>query len=373
MHKKLSTTIQKIDSMKEASVKKEKTSKNSKNIDFKNSNYFKNSLEKITAYLIEKDIQQLLEKLSDKSKRYNNHYIHFNEVNEVFKKHASETPWVYRDYLEQLDKRWNQFNRALHKLHKYPLNNLTANIDSLCKDFNIESNTLKELVKEVNNSIINIVIKNTILFEKQVATHLYQEELDEINLSYYVNNTLMKEFAPHNYDNYKIILNKTMHAYHKDLMSFLDKTQKETALVDNFFEILLDQINELQGKSTELQKTIENHRIITKEQENNHHYPPHIFKNRDAYNLFKDLIHDAIKQDEIGFYFRYMKEIENTPLIICKETVFREWYNTQDDRVIELKNPIKTYDRIGNKAVKLRPYKEAREKHKALDVSRLVA
>jgi predicted nuclease with TOPRIM domain len=243
----------------------------------------------------------------------------------------------------------------------------------LCKDFDIESQTLKALVKEVNNSIISIVIKNTILFEKQVATHLYQEELNNINLSYYVNNILIKEFAPHNYDNYKLILNKTMHAYHKDLSSFLDKSQKETALVDSFFCTLLDQISDLQGKSTELQKTIETHRISTITEENSNHYPPHIFKNYGAYKLFKDLIHDSIKQDEIGFYFRYMKEIENTPLIICKETVFREWYNTQKDCVIELKNPIKTYDRIGNKASKLRPYKEAREKYKELDVNRLVA
>ena len=51
-----------------------------------------------------------------------------------------------------------------------------------------------------------------------------------------------------------------------------------------------------------------------------------------------------------------MSEQEKPAKIISTETVFRKWYNDSDETKFNLKNPIKTYDRIGAKEIKVFKY-----------------
>ena len=57
-----------------------------------------------------------------------------------------------------------------------------------------------------------------------------------------------------------------------------------------------------------------------------------------------------------------MSEKETPRLIIAKETVFRTWFNEESDHKIELKNQIKTFDRIKGVDHKYAIYKLIKEK-----------
>ena len=82
-----------------------------------------------------------------------------------------------------------------------------------------------------------------------------------------------------------------------------------------------------------------------------------------AYDLFQKLASKATNQEEIGFYFRQMSEKETPKLIVAKETAFRTWFNEESGNKIELKNPIKTWDRIKGQPQKYLFYDLMKEKN----------
>jgi hypothetical protein len=77
-------------------------------------------------------------------------------------------------------------------------------------------------------------------------------------------------------------------------------------------------------------------------------YPKHIFSNQEAYQLFCNFVAHATKIKQIAFVFRHMSEIENPPLILVKDTPFRNWYNDQAQFQIKLDNTTPTYNNTKN-------------------------
>ena len=111
-------------------------------------------------------------------------------------------------------------------------------------------------------------------------------------------------------------------------------------------------------KSSSDNTSIDNQHI--KKDETN--FPTHIFKDYNAYEFFQKLALQATNQEEIGFYFRQMSEKETPKLILAKETAFRTWFNEESGNKIELKNPIKTLDRIKGVSKKYNFYRLVKEK-----------
>jgi hypothetical protein len=59
-------------------------------------------------------------------------------------------------------------------------------------------------------------------------------------------------------------------------------------------------------------------------------YPKHIFTNKQAYLLFHTIATEMNKHAQLSFLFRQMSEAENPQLIMCRDAVFREWFNEQE-------------------------------------------
>lgn len=59
-------------------------------------------------------------------------------------------------------------------------------------------------------------------------------------------------------------------------------------------------------------------------------YPTHIFKDERAYQLFHTLAQELKSHTSLSFFYRKMAEGENPPLILVRDVMFREWFNSMD-------------------------------------------
>lgn len=69
-------------------------------------------------------------------------------------------------------------------------------------------------------------------------------------------------------------------------------------------------------------------------------YPKHIFKDEQSYMLFHTIAEEMTKPAQLSFLFRQMSEAEKPAMIICRDAVFREWFNTEGYS-LELENVTK--------------------------------
>lgn len=56
-------------------------------------------------------------------------------------------------------------------------------------------------------------------------------------------------------------------------------------------------------------------------------FPTHVFKNKEAYHLFHTIAKGMTQHVQISFLFRQMSEGETPALIVCRDAVFRTWFN----------------------------------------------
>lgn len=56
-------------------------------------------------------------------------------------------------------------------------------------------------------------------------------------------------------------------------------------------------------------------------------FPTHVFKNKEAYHLFHIIAKGMTQHVQISFLFRQMSEGETPALIVCRDAVFRTWFN----------------------------------------------
>lgn len=101
-----------------------------------------------------------------------------------------------------------------------------------------------------------------------------------------------------------------------------------------------------QSKNKEKKATSQQEKLV--KAESSDEYPKHIFSDREAYQIFCNFVAHATKIIQIAFVFRHMSQIENPPLILVKDTPFRNWYNAQTQFSIKLDNTTATYPNSKN-------------------------
>ena len=213
-------------------------------------------------------------------------------------------------------------------------------------------------------------------FDELLLEKLCEKEVAKLNVAYFMKNEALQILNPNKYSDYVELVRKGISAFYYDLKAFVDSESEYFKLIEKYFlkivskmEALELQCNQQQVSYTLLTAPIEttavNNPIETTTVEitsvemtpiETTHLPTHIFKNVQAFNFFCVLAKGASNQEEIGFYYRQMSEKENPKQIVAKETVFRTWFNEESKQQIELKNPIKTFDRIKGIAQKTTIY-----------------
>lgn len=312
---------------------------------------------------IEKEISQVFSKANQEVELNLDPYMGFTINVDIIRKeiesHYEQVPLEFGDYIATVETRWQDFNLVLNKINKYPLKNITKQIKQICREKNIEDTNITQLIQEINNAIIRIIIKNTISYEELIYDALYESELEKINLGYYVNNESLKILQPNNYNEYRRIIYLAIKAYHRDMITFINNDSENKKCLDGFFLKMLNSIETLEMVQNKMSEDRDSQQLKPVSAE----YPSHIFKNFFAYNMFDDLVKSSKKQEEIGFYFRYMSEKESPKLVVASETNFRRWFNEETQYKIELRNPIKTYNCIKGTESKLRCYDLLKSKH----------
>ncbi|MBZ9777701.1 hypothetical protein LB452_02090 [Psychroflexus sp. CAK8W] len=80
-------------------------------------------------------------------------------------------------------------------------------------------------------------------------------------------------------------------------------------------------------------------------------YPKHVFRDEKAFTLFHTIAKEMTKPAQLSFLFRQMSEAEKPAMIICRDAVFREWFNTEGyslelENVTKRLSDVSTIDRL---------------------------
>lgn len=276
-----------------------------------------------------------------------------NEIQNTYKNHLKKAPLNLESYLSSLNTRAQDLNDMLFKIKTYPIKSITNQLKKEAEAQGIENTKIKTFIKELSNSIVNLVLEYTIEFEEYVIDQLCEKEMNRIRMDFFTDNIALKLINQHKHERYITLLYKGIKAFYYDFKAFANTDSPYFQLIETFFKKLILKIEKLVCSNDSEITTI----TKQKTKNNTTTFPTHIFKDEEAYQLFQKLAAHASNQEEIGFYFRQMSEKETPRLIIAKETVFRTWFNEESGNKIELKNPIKTYDRIKGQTQKYNFYK----------------
>jgi hypothetical protein len=280
------------------------------------------------------------------------------EIKNTYKNHLKNAPLNLESYLSSLNTRAQDLNDMLFKIKTYPIKSITNQLKKEAEEQGIENSKIKTLVKEISNSIVNLVLEYTIQFEEYLIDQLCENEIDRMGIDFFTENLALRLINHQKYERYLALLYKGIKAFYYDFKAFVNTDSPYFQLIETFFKKIILKIDELVCKSSSENTSIDNQHI--KKDATN--FPMHIFKDYNAYEFFQKLALQATNQEEIGFYFRQMSEKENPKLIIAKETAFRTWFNEESGNKIELKNPIKTLDRIKGVSKKYNFYRLVKEK-----------
>ena len=281
-----------------------------------------------------------------------------NEIQKTYKNHLKKAPLNLESYLSSLNTRAQDLNDMLFKIKTYPIKSITNQLKKEAEAQGIENTKIKTFIKELSNSIVNLVLEYTIEFEEYVIDQLCEKEMNRIRMDFFTDNIALKLINQHKHERYTTLLYKGIKAFYYDFKAFANTDSPYFQLIETFFKKLILKIEKLVCSNDSEITTI----TKQKTKNNTTTFPTHIFKDYSAYELFQKLASHAKNQEEIGFYFRQMSEKETPRLIIAKETVFRTWFNEESDHKIELKNQIKTFDRIKGVDHKYAIYKLIKEK-----------
>ena len=280
------------------------------------------------------------------------------EIQKTYKNHLKNAPLNLESYLSSLNTRAQDLNDMLFKIKTYPIKSITNQLKKEAEEQGIENSKIKTLVKKINNSIVNLVLEYTIQFEEYLIDQLCENEIDRMGIDFFTENIALKLINQQKHERYIALLYKGIKAFYYDFKAFANTDSLYFQLIETFFKKIILKIEELVCKSSSENTSIDNQHI----KKDTTSFPMHVFKDYNAYEFFQKLALRATNQEEIGFYFRQMSEKENPKLIIAKETAFRTWFNEESGNKIELKNPIKTLDRIKGVSKKYNFYRLVKEK-----------
>lgn len=275
------------------------------------------------------------------------------EIQTTYKKHVKKAPLNLEDYLAKLNTRATELNEMVYKIKTYPIKSITNQLKKEAEEQGIENAKIKTFVKEVTNSLVNLVVEYTIQFEEYVMEQLCEKEMNRIRVDFFTDNIALKLINNQKQERYITLLYKGIKAFYHDFKAFANSESPYFIIIEKFFLKLIDKIEKIACPNP----TNDEQKVNQKKD-----FPTHIFKNFEAYQLFEELANQATNQEEIGFYFRQMSEKETPKLIVAKEKVFRTWFNEETEHKIELKNQIKTFDRIKGTSKKMNFYKLMRQK-----------
>ena len=282
-----------------------------------------------------------------------------NEIQNTYKNHLKKAPLNLESYLSSLNTRAQDLNDMLFKIKTYPIKSITNQLKKEAEAQGIENTKIKTFIKELSNSIVNLVLEYTIEFEEYVIDQLCEKEMNRIGMDFFTDNIALKLINNQKHERYKTLLYKGIKAFYYDFKAFVNTDSPYFQLLETFFKKLILKIEKLVDSNDSGNTPI----TKQKTRNNTNIFPTHIFKDYDAYDLFQKLASKATNQEEIGFYFRQMSEKETPKLIVAKETAFRTWFNEESGNKIELKNPIKTWDRIKGQPQKYLFYDLMKEKN----------
>lgn len=297
-------------------------------------------------------------KINTSTKFVNQFESEIKEIQVAYKNHLKKAPFNLESYLSSLNTRAQDLDDMLFKIKAYPIKSITNQLKKEAEAQGIENTKIKTFIKELSNSIVNLVLEYTIEFEEYVIDQLCEKEMNRIRMDFFTDNIALKLINQHKHERYITLLYKAIKAFYYDFKAFANTDSPYFQLIETFFKKLILKIEKLVCSIDSEITTITKH----KTKNNTTTFPTHIFKDYSAYELFQKLTSHAKNQEEIGFYFRQMSEKETPRLIIAKETTFRTWFNEESGNKIELKNPIKTYDRIKGQTQKYNFYKLIKEK-----------
>lgn len=264
------------------------------------------------------------------------------EIQATYKNHLKKGPLTLESYLNSLHTRAQDLNDMLFKIKTYPIKSITNQLKKEAEEQGIENTKIKTFVNEISNSIVNLLLEYTIQFEEYVIDQLCEKEFNRIGLDFFTENIALKLINQQKHERYLTLLYKGIKAFYHDFKAFANTNSPYFQLIEAFFNKLIQKIESLVCSNDSETTSITKQKIKS----NTITFPTHIFIEYSAFQLFQKLATNANNQEEIGFYFRQMSEKENPKLIIAKETVFRNWFNQESGHEMELKNPIKTFDRI---------------------------
>lgn len=279
------------------------------------------------------------------------------EIQKAYKKHLESAPLNLESYLSSLNTRAQDLNDMLFKIKTYPIKSITNQLKKEAEEQGIENTKIKTLVKELSYSIVNLVLEYTIQFEEYIVDQLCEKEINRIGMDFFTENVALKLINHQKYERYLALLYKGIKAFYYDFKAFANTDSPYFQLIETFFKKIILKIEELVCKSSSNNTSIDNQHI----KKDTTNFPAHIFKDYYAYEFFQKLALKATNQEEIGFYFRQMSEKETPKLIIAKETAFRTWFNEESNHILDLKNPIKTFDRIKGVSKKYSFYRLVKE------------
>jgi len=111
--------------------------------------------------------------------------------------------------------------------------------------------------------------------------------------------------------------------YERKTKLFWTKTPNTYLVIEEFIEELKQAIAQ--------QKGVEQLTVTVPESKNKREeeYARFIFASQEAYSFFCLLASKATTPKQLSFIFREMSEKENPPMIVVKDTPFRDWFNEQ--------------------------------------------
>lgn len=270
--------------------------------------------------------------------------MYLSGISHEFEKHTSNTLHHLQNHLFEPEQRNQDLKRLIKAVHNYPLDKVNRQIKQVSKKQELDHKTIIRLIKNTKKSLLKIVFKHVATFEELILEQLYGEELETLQLEYTIQNKSFQILNPSKYKSYLELINNSIIAFYTDFSIYGELKNPYFKIIEKFFDTLL-----LKTESLATKHLLEFEKIQKESTKSLFSFPTHIFANLEAYQYFKESEDKASTAEDIGFLFRVFSEKATTPLIIAKETAFRNWYNAKTSSKIKLNKAIKTFDRIGGK------------------------
>ncbi len=263
------------------------------------------------------------------------------------KNYIDSNLFLYEEFLSKNQIQYNKIDRLINfinkrnsfgSFYKYAKNKINGN--------DLDIFDLNNKVEELFDNADRIVLESWLDLNPLDPYYLEEENLSFcFDFNYYRNPLTLSEFPSQ-----KTKYLKTLKSW---LLKCIDERKRVLLLNETQFppvySCIMNYANSLQDNRKE-SGTVQNKQglePVTVTEVTAKEYPRYIFKDFHAYSFFDLLTKKMNSHAQLSFVFRMMSEKENPKLIICKETIFREWFNTKyPDNAIS--SYLRTYENAKN-------------------------